>query len=240
MDKYIQKVEQLLAKAASTDSEDEATALISKAQQLMTKYSIEEAMLNATRTVKATPGARVIRFAEKGQLGARELSVLMCGVALTNDLKPLLYGPQGEFQRVILFGYEHDINMAEMMYNALYSQLQLSEIRSRKLKPEGIHGRTWKVSFYQGFVNRLHDRLQEAQRAATQETPGSDLVLRSKKQEVDQFVEDLQLETKKNTPKEKKYSLIGMIAGTAAANEVDLNDSNKLSSAGSNSAALSN
>jgi len=49
VDKYADKIQALLAKAESTDSAAEAEALTARAEELMVKYSIDQAMIDAKR-----------------------------------------------------------------------------------------------------------------------------------------------------------------------------------------------
>ena len=180
----IRKVEGLLKKAQSTDNEAEADAFFTKAQALMTKHGIEEAMLDLAKGEK--PAEQVIHsdldIKRSGYFESMVILARACGEA--NNCRVLVKTPKdwGQFAGVRFVGFETDITKAKMLYTALLAHC----VRSRKTVPEyvlamemtkpGFIGR-WRRDFSEGYGNRIHTRLitlkREQERAADAEYGGS-------------------------------------------------------------------
>lgn len=176
----------LLAKAESTTYAEEAEALTAKAQELMTRYAIDEAML-----AKASGDrSKIIRKSIKVYAPYSEAkSSLLFAISRANDCQAVYYGSP-KLRIVDIVGYESDIEFTETLFTSLLVQQAKELGRAIRHKASHVHGKTFTNSFMLGYASEVQRRLQESKRAATasyEATTGTStaLVLRDKKQEVD-------------------------------------------------------
>ncbi len=193
MDNTLTKINALFAKAESTDSPHEAEALLAKAQELMIKHAIDEGMLNEKKEKTETIEAEAFYLGIKGGRGNRSLLLLLTAIGEANSVKVYRIGGQWHLAR--LAGYPSDVRAVKTMFTALKLQLFSGELQSREMKPDYVHGTTWRVSFYEGFSHRMSAKLYQARRdaetqAREQYGAGSDLVLVSKEEHVTKWAED--------------------------------------------------
>lgn len=208
---WADKISKLLRKAESTDSAEEAEAFYSKAQELMAKYAIDEAMLAAARDFKDVGANPIIKqeFVIYG-IYRYPLMNLCFAVLRNNGLKAvLLYGSPWrtvggrvykETQVLDAVGYKTDLERASL----LYTSLQLQALRAENiwwkehkplyshLKPSKQHQarRGFLFAFAEGANKKLAEATQRGKKAAETEH-GSDsvaLVIRDKSLKVqDEF-----------------------------------------------------
>lgn len=131
-DKMMTRVQALLNKAESTDSEQEAKSYREAAARIMAKYQIDEAMLAHAKMAQGIddkPDTRRITFADAHSPLVNELFSLACSTAEhTGCLFLGFFSGEG-----FLVGYEKDMDYAEMMYATL--RLQLLERVDPKANP---------------------------------------------------------------------------------------------------------
>lgn len=188
------KIRGLLNKAESTNFEEEANAFLAKAQELMINYQIDEAEVwENDPTKKPVPVIRMVKVNTKN-VGAQWVRILFNVVAKHNNC----VGWQQDAQGQHIAGYESDIMYVELLFNTLYNHLRFELVKGLAISTE--NARTFRNNFIQAYVQRVHIRLNEADRMAKHKiaqqshmylegNPGSmELVLRSRKEDVDEFV----------------------------------------------------
>lgn len=152
------RVRALLAKAESTAFPEEAEALSAKAQHLMARYSIDEALLPAGAAGPADgPTARRIGV-DRPYEGAKAL--LLDAVAAANRCRSVWSGDFG-FSTVV--GYEADLEAVELLYTSLLVQADTAMQRG------GSRSRNFRESFLIAYAGRISDRLAAETAAATEE-----------------------------------------------------------------------
>lgn len=168
-------IEALLAKAESTTFEAERDALVGKAQELMTKHAINEAVLR-----RAKPG-------ERGEVGETSI-VLPAGVyqsaclallsvaAEANHCRAYYVGRSRYFDgpaKAYLVGYEDDRRAAEMLFDGIMVQLAAAlaspdAVAQRQAEPPGRRAQ-WNRTFALAYAGRLGERLAQANSTARSE-----------------------------------------------------------------------
>ena len=160
------KVRKLLAKAEDpAATPEEAESCTAKAQQLMTKYAIDLAMV-------ADP-ARADALTERGWTVegpyASHKVTIINAVARANDCRAIYAELTGGRKRIDVVGFAGDAEWVETLSRSLEVQLASALAAAVRSKPAGVHGRTYSVAFVQGFASEISSRLQRARRAAVAE-----------------------------------------------------------------------
>lgn len=163
---YIDKVKALLAKAESTPFMEEAQALTEKAQELMAKYAITEAMLAAAKG----GGDKIDRreyIVEAPYSEAKAALVFAVGHA--NHCEGIYWG-SAQRRRIVLVGYQNDLDNVSVLLTSLLIQSANALSYSVKFeKPAGEHGKTYSNSFLHAYASRIGNRLKEANKHAVEE-----------------------------------------------------------------------
>ncbi|GAB3652651.1 DUF2786 domain-containing protein [Glycomyces tarimensis] len=184
--KVYDKIRALLAKAESTDADAEAEAFTAKAQQLIARHSINEALLaeSSEAGLEAAP-VRVYIARPYEQPKSELLHV----VASANGCRAV-YSREAGFCTVV--GGETDLRAVELLYNSLLVQATSAMTRAGS-KRDGVgrsRTRSFRQSFLASFAVRIGERLAESAdqtaRDVADET-GTDLipVLRLRREAVD-------------------------------------------------------
>ena len=176
----LEKVRALLAKAEATEFPAEAEALTAKAVELMARYGIDKAMAEARADVKAKPGNRI--FTLTAPYAGTKVH-LLAAVARALHCDAVMLSTAGPTERLHVFGFESDIEQADMLYTSLL--LQMTRAEARQAYPSWITGRALMAerrSFMIGFIAGVKPRLEAAYATAVAEaddagTPGKELVL---------------------------------------------------------------
>lgn len=126
-DRMLEKVRALIAKAESTDSPAEAEALFERAEKLMTKHMIDEAMLEATRPAEArmTPEVITIDICAKGGLDDQFTDLAMF-LASHFGCRIIFTGLGIKWLNKItarVYGYASAVRSFEMLYTGLHLDL---------------------------------------------------------------------------------------------------------------------
>ena len=197
---YADKIAKLLRKAESTTPE-EAELLFAKAQELMTKYAIDEAMLNAARgTSREKEPIAHEEFVVVGQYRAA-LMYLTWYIMLNNGLKGIQLNSPGwrkvgekvYKENIVLMavGFKSDVDAARLLATSLELQAYRAESvwwkeNSHLYVGDGRQTRLIRRGFFMAFAEGVNVKLKEATRrgkeAAEEEhgRTGVELVLRDK------------------------------------------------------------
>ncbi|MEV4439484.1 DUF2786 domain-containing protein [Streptomyces sp. NPDC049577] len=158
------RIRALLAKAESTDFPEEAEALSAKAQELMARHSIDEAMLAAGSAAAAHgDGPEACRIGVEGPYESAK-ALLLGAVATANHCQAVWSGEYG-FSTVV--GFEADLELVELMYTSLLVQATTAMRRAADAHhADGRSRRTrdFRQSFLIAYGARIGDRLAEAVR----------------------------------------------------------------------------
>ncbi|WP_178880338.1 DUF2786 domain-containing protein [Streptomyces acidiscabies] len=161
----LSKVKALLRKAENpAATAEESRAYQDKAMQLMAKYGIEQAVLDDAGE-SAKPADKMIDIHPPY---AKEVRRLFSRIAQEMRCQTVLIDIRGKGRRLHVFGYESDIQAAELLFASLRLQmLDGADLADRRHRPEGEDARAYKRSWMLGFVREVTERIGVAQRAAT-------------------------------------------------------------------------
>jgi hypothetical protein len=187
------KVRALLAKAESTSFEHEADALTAKAQELMARHAIDEAV--ARGLGGAAPGKPVARRLGVDDPYARAKSGLLAAIASANGVRAVWDEEQA---LMTLVGFESDIDSVDVLFTSLLMQASRAMLARGRVRDSRGHARTrsFRQSFLVAFAQRIHERLvtaaRQARRDAEQDLGRSLLpVLAGRSDEVDAYTAEL-------------------------------------------------
>lgn len=158
-----EKVRKLLAQAEDpAATPEEAQTFTAKAQQLMTKYAIDLAMI--------TDAERIDRVVERGwridgPYAAHKVS-LVNSVSRANDCRAIYTTLDGGARYIEVVGFPTDVEWVETLSASLVLQLTAVLTAAMRVKPAKVHGRTFAVGFVEGFVQEVSGRLHKARREA--------------------------------------------------------------------------
>lgn len=239
------KIRALLAKAEDeAATAPEAEALSAKAAELMEKYSIDQAMLDAAAKIsdpgKASgkPGKpRVIFFTGQDFTGHKQ--DLLHAVAEHNGCSTVVTSTGGPEPRSYVFGYDSDLDLTEMLFTSLV--LQAAHALLAEDIPFGDTPRSFNSAWWAAYANKIAYRLSNmrwaAEREAEKATPGTALVLKDRKAEVAAAVKAEFPDTRKVSRGSGGKSRAGRAAGYAAGSRASLGTGGSISG-GSASRAL--
>ena len=204
-DRLVDRIGKLLAQAEGTDNEHEATAFIERAQQLATTYAVDLELARRRQRERSLRGGEEPLVQERvdvglrGKRGNRHRVLLYSAVARANDV---LVNVAHDSTFVLGFGHRADLEVVERLWASL--AVQMAAHAQRRMdggehRAAGVAGQSWRLSFYDGWVLAVGERLQAARERAlvvvTEEraaaTGGTDpsaaLVLRDKAVRVQDF-----------------------------------------------------
>ncbi len=199
-ERLVDKVGKLLAQAEGTDNEHEAAAFVERAQQLATAHAVDLERARARqrdrhRRAEEPLVQERVDVGARGRRGNRHRVLLYVAVARANDV---LVNVAGDSTYVLGFGHRADLDVVERLWASL--AVQMAAAAQRRLdrgehRGTGVGGLTWRLSFYDGWVQVVAERLQAArERALAQDAPpagagstSAALVLRAKADRVQEF-----------------------------------------------------
>ncbi|MEU3494092.1 DUF2786 domain-containing protein [Kitasatospora cineracea] len=160
------RIRALLAKAESTGFPDEAEALTAKAQELMARHSIDEALLAAGGGRSADDPAAVRIGVDNPYEGPK--TMLLDAVAAANRCR-VVWAKEFGFCTVV--GFDADLDAVELLYTSLLVQATAAMHRagSRKHKDGAARTKAFRQSFLVAYAARIRERLAEATERATEE-----------------------------------------------------------------------
>ncbi|WP_432976097.1 DUF2786 domain-containing protein [Dactylosporangium sp. CA-233914] len=183
-ERLLERVRALLAKAESTGYPAEAETYTAKAQELIARHAIDEALLaGLDSAAELVPFARRIGVDHPYE---GEKASLLSAVAEANRCHTV-WSPDYGFTTV--FGFDADIDAVDLLYTSLL--VQAGRAMAKAEPPGGKAGRArlkaFRQSFLVAYAVRIGERLARASELALAEAPQrSDLlpVLRSRDEQV--------------------------------------------------------
>lgn len=190
------KIAGLLAKAERTTNEHERDAFNAKAEELMIKYGIEQAELQAAGKVKAEDIIEI--KLEFGGIYAVIMPTFAWYVTQSLGNLTLLRAKSwdGKTHYAHVIGHKSDVEAAQLLINSLQLQAMSGMKRWWKtfeLRPllSGMEAYKARREFIRQFGRGAAERIREERRTEEVEvSTGAALVLASKQEAVDKFVQD--------------------------------------------------
>ncbi|MEU3793777.1 DUF2786 domain-containing protein [Streptomyces fructofermentans] len=160
--RMLSRIRALLAKAEATGFPEEAEALSAKAQELMARHSIDEALLAARTHAADAPGACRIGVEPPYETAK---AVLLDAVAGANRCRAVWNEALG-FSTVV--GFDPDLEAVELLYTSLLVQATAAMTKAEAAQRAGGRKRTksFRQSFLAAYAHRIGDRLAEVAAAA--------------------------------------------------------------------------
>jgi uncharacterized protein DUF2786 len=179
-EKKLARVRALLAKAESTPYPEEAEALSAKAQELMSRYSFEQALVDPQR--RRQGWAR--RFWLDDPYVSAKMS-LVSAVALANRCRAASYK---RLAFVTLVGHEVDLDHVELLATSLLVQATEAMLAAGRATGSG-RPRSFRHSFLLAYAERIGERLCSADRTSSAQVTDARLLpaLARRKAEVDEL-----------------------------------------------------
>ncbi|MCX4542153.1 DUF2786 domain-containing protein [Streptomyces sp. NBC_01565] len=162
------RIRALLAKAEATNFPEEAEALSAKAQELMARHTVDEALLAASGKGPAqVPGACRIGVEPPYE---EAKAVLLDAVATANRCRAVW---NGAFEFSTVVGFESDLEAVELLYTSLLVQGTAAMTRAEAAQRSGGRKRTktFRQSFLLAYASRLGQRLAETAENTATEAP---------------------------------------------------------------------
>jgi hypothetical protein len=216
--RMLDRVRALLAKAESTEFAEEAEALTAKAQELMARHSIDDALLAARSGGLTAPQG--IRLGLDNPYEAAK-ALLLQNIAVANRCQTVW---SKSFGFCTVVGFETDLGAVELLYTSLRVQATTAMLRSGVRRDAYGRSRTrsFRTSFLEAFAVRIGERLRGAtddasQQAAAEEGADKLLpVLAAREDHVRAAVKDMFPSTTSSSVRISNWE--GWTSGRAAAN----------------------
>ena len=185
-ERILGKVRALLAKAESTEFPEEAEALSTRAQELIARYSIDHALLDAESGDAIEPAGRRIPI-DTPYDGPK--AALLTVVADANRCRAVWHRELG-FSTVL--GFPADLTAVEMLFTSLLVQATTAMVHAGPRRDAAGRSRTrsFRHAFLNAYAARVGERLREAagRAAAGTEEDGLLPVLAARDRAVDEAV----------------------------------------------------
>ncbi|EID15830.1 hypothetical protein MXEN_05125 [Mycobacterium xenopi RIVM700367] len=155
-EKALSRVRALLAKAEATEFADEAEALSAKAQDLMSRYSLKEALAQHDRGRKPAAAARRI-WIDNPYVAAK--ATLVQVVSGCNRCRAVWAERLGF---VTIIGCQTDLNLVELLTTSLLVQANRAMLSAGRGGGAQARSRSFRHSFYVAYAQRIGERLDTA------------------------------------------------------------------------------
>ncbi|MEU5775406.1 DUF2786 domain-containing protein [Streptomyces venezuelae] len=159
------RIRALLAKAEATGYPEEAEALTAKAQELMARHSLDEALLAARTHAKDVPTACRIGVDAPYETAK---AILLDAVAAANHCRAVWSEAYG-FSTVV--GFDSDLESVELLHTSLLVQGTAAMTRAEAGQRAAGRKRTktFRQAFLMAYAHRIGGRLAEAGEHAVRE-----------------------------------------------------------------------
>ncbi|WP_030567831.1 DUF2786 domain-containing protein [Streptomyces aureocirculatus] len=152
------RIRALLAKAEATGYPQEAEALTAKAQELMARYSVDEAVLAARTQAAGVPGACRIGVDAPYETAK---AILLDAVADANRCRAV-WNEAYSFSTVV--GFDPDLEAVDLLYTSLLVQGTAAMTKAEAGQRAGGRKRTkaFRQAFLMAYAQRMGARLEAA------------------------------------------------------------------------------
>ena len=208
-ERVLDRIGKLLAQAEGTDNEHEADAFVTRAQELATSYAVDlehararQAARRGRASAADTFEQRTVTVGQRGRRGNRQLVLLYVVVARANEV---MVNVAQDSTFVVGFGYPDDLDVVEQLWASLATQMAGAagrRLRTGEHRVAGVPAVSWRLSFYDGWLVAVQERLSLARERALRALSSGDadpehagpsaassgeLVLRAKAERVKEF-----------------------------------------------------
>ena len=217
--KMLTTIRALLAKAEATTFEAEAEAFTAKAQELMTRHSIDAAML-AVKQAGGHAGV-LTRRVHIDDPYADEKARFLAAIAAVNEVK-CVWSPGAGFST--LMGFPVEVQLTDMLFTSLLVQATQSSAAATA-HDSRLRTASFRRAFLVAFATRVAERLEAARAVVAAEAEqqyGSSLapVLATRRDTVERaYTEAFPSVT---TMRQRSYNSMGWHAGRTAAERADI------------------
>jgi hypothetical protein len=219
--KALKLIRALLAKAEGTTFEAEADAFTEKAQELMTRHSIDMAMLAAHAAGSSAQFGIESRRVHIDNPYADEKATFLAAIAHVNGAK-CIWHPSAGFST--LMGFPVDLQLTDVLFTSLLVQATHASTAATA-HDKTLRTPSFRRAFIVSFADRISERLETASRHVTEEAEHEygDAMLPVLAQR-EAAVEQAYTEAFPNAVvmKAKRYNAHGWYAGREAADRADL------------------
>jgi hypothetical protein len=218
------RVRKLLAKAEDEScTTAEAEALTAKAAELMARYGIDRALLGALHPETDKASDRVVNLENPW---ADVKVTLLAGLAAALRCKCVQLQRDGGVTRIHVFGYQSDLERADILFTSLLVQMHRGLAR-QEVPGQGPRARAWRRSYLLGFAVAAGRRVLASEEVAVAEAagaqpaggPGAALVLADRGRAVERQVRE---KYPRMRSKRVTYSGGGYQAGHADGQRADI------------------
>ncbi len=168
--KRVETINNLLAKAESSQFPAEAKAFSSKAQTLMSQWAIDDAVLRTGReTDELEVGISEIPIEYNSYYGGRR--DLLNAIGRHNNCRILGSAIQHASQKpthrtIYVVGTQSDRDWVQTLYLSLLTQSTTEQAMAWMLSDFDAHKNTWQITFMNGYVESIREQFREAQALA--------------------------------------------------------------------------
>jgi len=222
--KMAAKIAALLRQAEGTSNEHEASAFMAKAQALMLEHAISEQELAAQDPGRKTRPISVEIELGKNQTGIKAIRSLLAGIADVNRCKVWMMGGR---RVLVIAGFQEDVEFVQALFASIRIQMDAAVLQGLpEAKASGMNASSFKTNFMYGYAARVTHRLKAAQKEAeNQQAPASTskaLVLRDRKAEVEEYVQDTVGSLRSGPRARHTANAAAVSAGYAAGGQADV------------------
>lgn len=189
-DRIVEKVQKLFALAEGASTKEEAELAFSRAQELMTKHAIDEIALELMAL-----GKKDVKIEKETiEVGTdRAVQELLFAVARVNNCEAIYIASvyranNGRWRertdKIEIWGRREDIEFAKMLFVSLRMHCERTLALAREIAPDTYKGKRAGYSFRIGFSDGVAQKLWAARKKVvneTNDTPGTELVLKSRR-----------------------------------------------------------
>lgn len=212
----------LLAKAEDTEFDAEAEAFTAKAQELMTKHSIDAAVLAAAHLPGDAPAPGVeVRRVHLDSPYADEKATFLSIIAEVNGVRSVWAPHVGS---ATITGFPVDLQLTDVLFTSLLVQATRASGHATGRDP-AMRTPSFRRAFMVSFANRIGERLREAQRhvhdqAGSQYGAALAPILLGRAAAVEEAVQ--RMFPNVSMSRRRSYNADGWYAGRAAADRAKL------------------
>lgn len=227
-EKYASKIRSLLNHAERAGTQEEADTFFAKAQDLMTKWAIDDAMIQQAAEKNEKEQIEKRQIVLQFRFYKADASILQA-IAVNNQARVLITDQKGEKRGeyiAYLVGFPSDLDRTEMMFASMMIQLNRAledHLRNYpEIKADRSANKRERKSFRYGFGTRLQDRLKEAKSVASSDGTANPyaVALRNRDQEVEDYL--AQMGARRSRGGRQQTSTSGYMAGVDAADRADV------------------
>ena len=163
--KALKLIRALLAKAEATNFEAEAETFTAKAQEMMTRHSIDAAVLDAAARGSSAAAGVDARRVHIDNPYADEKASLLSVLAHVNGAR-CVWSPQAGFCTVM--GFPVDLHLTDLLFTSLLVQATRASAEATATRRD-LRTPSFRRAFLVAFAHRIGERLQDTRTHAAQE-----------------------------------------------------------------------